>query len=260
MLLLCFYGGLQSLFKGNISYLMRKVLALLTVSMDGWETKWGIIDAGPVWFLVALFIVREIFYLLQLCFRNSNTMYKDIIVLMLAIIVSMTAVLIHPYLHFIPFCILPALTALAFYAVGWYVHKYSFHWWAAIISVVCWPFAIIYGKVGLSSCTMEYYPLSFLGACGGTCVVYLLCKGLATLSVDHSLFHSLIGALAWCGMYSLPILCMHQLEMYSSVMYSLQCRIPYISYLMGWGEMVIAIILAYAVIHIPYLKYFYTSE
>ncbi len=53
------------------------------------------------------------------------------------------------------------------------------------------------------------------------------------------------------------MLCMHHLEMYSSVIYSLQCRIPQVHYLIGYGEVLVAIVLATVVLKIPGLKNVY---
>ena len=53
------------------------------------------------------------------------------------------------------------------------------------------------------------------------------------------------------------MLCMHHLEMYSSVIYSLQCRIPQTHYFIGYGELLVAIVLAAVVLKIQGLKNVY---
>jgi len=53
------------------------------------------------------------------------------------------------------------------------------------------------------------------------------------------------------------MLCMHHLEMYSSVIYSLQCCIPQTHYFIGYGELLVAIVLAAVMLRIPYLKSVY---
>lgn len=238
MAMLCLWGGIQSYCKDDISYFMRDFLSFLAASTDGWETRWGLVSAGPMWFLIALFLVRIEFYWLQHIVNKFTSQYNDIILLLCSIVLSVIAVIIHPYLPSLPFCIMQSLTALAFYVVGWYVHKHPLPKWAYIICVLCWPLAIRYGYVGLSSCTMQIYPISFIGACGGTYMVYLLCKGLDTLRsyiihYSHHAFH-LPSPLAWCGHYSLPVLCMHDFELYSSFMWSIACRLP-IHYERIWG-------------------------
>ena len=85
-------------------------------------------------------------------------------------------------------------------------------------------------------------------------MVYLLCKGWSKVLSAFKL----PSALAWCGVYSLAILCMHELEMYSGFMYSVVCRIPQAACLLGWGEVAIGLIMAIIVVHIPYLKKVYS--
>lgn len=253
MLMLCAWGGVQAVAKQDVSFFLRHLFSMLTASADGWQTKWGLVYAGPMWFLIALFWVREIFYGIQRVCKCMKK-YRDELVVGLSVALSIASVLIHPYLPSLPFCIMQACTALAFYAVGWYIHNHPQPWWVYGISVVVWPFAIFFGGVGIDSCALQYYPLSFIGACGGTYAVYLLCKAYSHM---RSKIHNPISIIGWIGVCSLAILCMHDLEMYSDVMFSLKCRIPSIYCIMGWGEIVIAIIMAYIVIKIPYLKDIY---
>ena len=253
MLMLCAWGGLQSIAKHDVSFLLRHFFSMLTASSDGWQTKWGLIYAGPMWFLVALFWVREIFYGLQRMFMRVNR-YGDELVVGVSIVLSVASVMIHPFLPSLPFSIMQACAALAFYAVGWYIHNHPMPWWVYTLSVLVWPFAILYGNVELESAYLAYYPLSFIGACGGTYVVYIICKYYSHL---RSKFHYPFSMIGWMGVYSLAILCMHDLEMYSDVMFSLKCRIPSMEIIMGWGELIIAMILAYIILKIPYLKNIY---
>lgn len=253
MLMLCAWGGIQAILKHNASFFLRHVFSMITASADGWETKWGLIYAGPIWFLVALFWVRELFYGIQrMCMRVKK--YGDESVVVISVIISLASVLIYPYLPSLPFSIMQACTALAFYAVGWYVHNHPQPWWVYGISLVVWPLAILYGGVGLDSCALQYYPLSFIGACGGTYVVYILCK---EYSILRTKIYNPISIIRWVGLSSLAILCMHDLEMYSDVMFSLKCRISSLECIMGWGEIVIAMILAYIIMKIPFIKDIY---
>jgi fucose 4-O-acetylase-like acetyltransferase len=253
MLMLCAWGGIQAVAKQDVSFFLRHLLSMVSASSDGWQTKWGLIYAGPMWFLIALFWVRELFYGIQrVCMRVDK--HRDELVVGIAVVLSIVAVLIHPYLPSLPFSIMQACTALAFYVVGWYIHNHPKPWWVYILSVLVWPFAILYGHVALDCCCIDYYLLSFIGACGGTYMVYLLCKAYSYLRSKVHLTLSIIG---WIGINSLAILCMHELEMYSDIMNSIQCRLPYVSVFMGYGEIVIAIIMAYILLKMPYLKEIY---
>lgn len=248
MLMLCVWGGVQSIAKHDVSFFLRHLFSMLTASADGWETKWGLIYAGPIWFLIALFWVRELFYGIQCaCMRVKK--YGDELVVGITVILSVASVMIHPYLPSLPFCIMQSCTALAFYAVGWYIHNHPMPWWVYVLFVVVWPFAILYGNVELESAYLAYFPLSFIGACGGTYMVYLLCKAYSHL---RSKVHCPISIIGWVGLNSLPILCMHEFEMYSDIYYSLLCRLP-ISCERAWGG-AIAILLAWIILKIPYLK------
>lgn len=257
MLMLCAYGGIQAFAKHDISFFLRHLFSMLAASADGWHSQWGLIYAGPMWFLIALFWVREIFYGLQyMCAHMLK--YGDECIGGISIVFSVLSVIIHPYLPSLPFCIMQAITALAFYAVGWYVHRHLMPWWGYAFCVLVWPFAILYGSIELESAYLAFYPLSFIGACGGTYVMYLLCKGISRI---HELVQTMNitlhmpSPLAWCGMYSLPILCMHTFEMHSDLYYSVICRIPII-YERAW-EGVIAILFAWVILKIPYLKEVY---
>lgn len=231
MLMLCAWGGIQAYAKHDISCFLRHLFSLLTASADDWHSQWGLIYAGPMWFLIALFWVREIFYGIQrACARMLK--YGDECIVGISILLSVISVIVHPYLPSLPFCIMQAFTAIAFYAIGWYVHKHPMPWWGYAFCVLVWPFAILYGQIQLESSYIAYYPLSLIGACGGTYVMYLLCKGISrihelmsTINIKHNTLQ-IPSPLAWCGMYSLPILCMHTFEMHSDLYYSVICRIP----------------------------------
>ena len=239
MLMLCAWGGIQAYAKHDLSFFLRHLFSLLTASADGWHSQWGLIYAGPMWFLIALFCVREIFFGIQyLCVRITK--YGDECILGISIALSVLSVIIHPYLPSLPFCIMQAFTALAFYAIGWYVHKYPMQWWVYVMCVIVWPVSIYYGNVELESAYLAYYPLSFIGACGGTYVIYLLCRAwskvlssISSINIKHHT-SNIASPLSWCGMYSLPILCMHTFEMHSDLYYSTICRIPII-YERAWG-------------------------
>lgn len=257
MLLRCAWGGAQAYFKHDIAYLLQPTLSMLVASPDGWETQWGLVYTGPMWFLIALFWLREMFYGLQYILKSINEQHRDILILAISIGVSIISVIVYPHLPSMPFCIMQAFTAIAFYALGWYVHKHPMPWWVYAICVVVWPFAICYGGVQLAFCGLKYYPLSFIGACGGTYVVYLICEGLVR-GFRSIHFESILKPLSWGGINSLAILCMHEFEMYTAFIYSIKIRIPEVQYLIGWGEVFIAILLAYIVIKLPYIRKVYS--
>ena len=257
------WGGFQAYLKHDISYLLQPTLSMLVASPDGWETQWGLVYTGPMWFLVALFWIREFFYGLQLALNNLDPKYRDLGILGISIVLSIIAVIVYPHIAPFPFGLTQAFTSMAFYALGYYVYRHPFPKWVYALSVLVWPFAIHYGSVSLAFCTIDYYPLSFIGACGGTYVIYLLCKGwskvlsyISSLNIKHATVN-FTSPLTWCGVNSLAILCMHELELYSGFLYSIICRVPQAAYLVGWGEILIAIVMALIVLNMPVLKKVY---
>lgn len=87
MLMLCTWGGIQAYAKHDISFFLRHLFSLLTASADGWHSQWGLIYTGPMWFLIALFVVRELFYGLQyVCVRIAK--YGDECVLGISIVLG----------------------------------------------------------------------------------------------------------------------------------------------------------------------------
>lgn len=248
MLMLCAWGGVQAFAKHNVGFFMRPFLSMVSATADGYDSAWGLIYVGPIWFLVALFWVRELFSGIQCAFMRVNK-YGDEWIVGVSVVLSVVSVVVHPYLPALPFSIMQAFTALGFYAVGWYVHKHPMPWWIFWGSVVVWPFAFVYGEVDIACCKVDYYPLSFVGACGGTYVVYLLCKGWAWVLNKKPY---IVSPLTWCGVYSLPILCMHTFDMSSDIFHSVMLRLPF-NFDRLW-EMAVAIVLALGVMKVPYLK------
>lgn len=257
MLMLCVWGGIQSIAKHDVSFFLRHFFSMITASADGWNSQWGLIYAGPMWFLIALFIVREIFAGLQFLCRHIGEKYRDLSIVGISLVLSVISVSIHPLLPSLPFCLMQAFTAIAFYAVGWYFHQHPIPQWLKIVCFLIWPIAIIYGGINIESCRIHYYLLSFIGAFGGTYAVYILCKVLEKLQTNITRLKPIFSPLAWCGKFTLPILCMHELEMYSGIMYSLKCRIPSIAIALGWGEIFLAIVMTIILIYVPYLKKVY---
>ena len=180
---------------------------------------------GPMCYAWAFVIRRELFYGIQYILKEADEKYKDILIFAISLLLSISSVYLHRYLcPVLPFSIMQIFVCLPFYVVGWYIHKRPIPGWVYLISVIAWLFANKYGGVALGCCGMKYYPLSFIGACGGTYVVYLVCKGLAYIINNNLVAKELLFPLSWCGVYSLPILCMHEYEMQSGIMYSVMQR------------------------------------
>lgn len=249
--MLCAWGGIQAIAKHDVGFFIRPFLSMISATPDGYNSAWGLIDVGSLWFLVALFWVRELFYGIN-CVRMRVNKYGDELVVGVSIALSVTSVLIHPYMPALPFSFMQAFTASGFYAVGWYVYKHPMPWWMYGLCVIVWPIAFIYGEVDIACCKVNHYLLSFIGACGGTYVIFLVCKAWGWVLNTIHRTPDIISPLAWCGKYSLPFLCMHELEMRSGIYWSLRCRVPIdCECLCGGG---IALLFAYILIKLPILK------
>lgn len=257
MLMLCAWGIILAIAKHHVGFFLKQFFTMLTATIDGYESPWGLIYVGPLWFLVTLFWVRELFYGIQrTCMRMCR--YKDELIVGISIALSLVSVLIRPYLPALPFSFMPAFTAIAFYAIGWYVYNHPLPWLVYALSVLVWPFAILYGQVAIDECRIAYYPLSFIGACGATYAIYLLCKGwskvlsyISSLSIKHSSLN-ITSPLSWCGMYSLPILCMHTFVLHADIINSIMLRMP-ANYECLWGGG-ITVLFAYIIMKLPILK------
>lgn len=252
MFMLVVWGAVQAYAKQDIAFFIRPLLSLVLANADPINTQWGMPYAGCLWFLVALFVARECFALLQMALRNVSSKCRSHIILVICIVISWLVSVIHPRMVSLPFSIAQGLTALVFVAAGWYVRQTpNVAEWVKWLCVLCWPLSIMYGGINMESCTLSAYPLSVSGACGA---VFLLYRVFSLEKMKGNVFSR---CLTWCGINSLVILCMHHLEMYSSVIYSLQCRIPQVYYLIGYGEVLVAIVLATVVLKIPGLKNVY---
>lgn len=62
----------RSLFKGSYENVILMLLRLAWSSGDIYESNYGLLVLGPLWFLIALFWAREILMFLQVVFRKIN--------------------------------------------------------------------------------------------------------------------------------------------------------------------------------------------
>lgn len=163
---------------------------------------------GAIWFLWALFWCKEIFNLVQNCeLHKYLTPPHTHIFLLLA----MAAVVIDRCLVNMPFALLPGISAIPFYAIGYSIHKNGgfekINKWIAIACVALWGLSFSFFNMSMSYCYADNYVVNFLGACGGTYVVWHVSKMISRFS------GLLVGFLVWIGRNSLIILCIHAFEL-----------------------------------------------
>lgn len=270
MLMLSLWGGVQAILKHDWTMALRHPLSLLWASGDAIRSeKYGLIYAGPMWFLIALFWMREIFYygagwILRWAkgdMARGDDAKGDKIVVGVSILISIGAMLLHPLVEPLPFCLFQGLAAIEFYAIGWYAHRHKIPWWLKILCIVCWPLAIMWGGLELESCVYNCYPLDVLGACGAVLVLYQLCDWLSKgmLKLFPTAYTAHHTPLQWIGINSLAILCMHTFDLNSGMIYSFLCRLPFdmSAPVLVVVRMVLAIGLAWVVTMLPVLRKVY---
>lgn len=260
MLMLSLWGFVQAVLKHDWTIALRHPLSLLWASGDAiWSETYGLIYAGPMWFLIALFWLREIFYYGAgwiLGWAKGDEMVVGV-----SILVSVGAMLLHPLVEPLPLCLFQGLAAIEFYAIGWYAHRHKIPWWLKVLCIVCWPLAIMWGGLELESCVYNCYPLDVMGACGAVLVLYQLCdwasKGI--LRLFPNAYTKFQTPLQWIGINSLAILCMHTFDLHSGMIFSFLCRLPFevSTSILVAVRMLLAIGLAWLVIKIPGLRKVY---
>lgn len=262
MLLLSVWGILQSVLKQNWILALRHPLSLLWASGDAIKSeKFGLIYAGPMWFLIALFWTREIFYYGAGWITTKYRKWGDEVVVFLSLIISFFAKLIHPYVDPFPWSVLQGIAMLVFYSIGWYVSRHHIPVWTKILCVVCWPLAIKWGGIDLSSCVYNLYLLDIMGSCGAVIVVYLICKwtSMALKKIDINIYTQHITLMQWIGLNTMAVLCMHTFDLHSGMIYSVLIRLPF--EVSAWAlvgvRMLLAIGLAWLVTKMPGLKRVY---
>lgn len=152
---------------------------------------------GAIWFLLALFWCRTFFNIINV--RHNHPFLT-------AGIVAIIATLIDYYIINLPFAILPGLSAMMFYALGYYFKIKETPIWIKFALIISYPFSFFFCKIYMVQCAYQLYPLAIAGACGGTLLVYLL----SDLIRKKTLYIS--KSLSWIGRLSLVILCWHMLE------------------------------------------------
>ena len=183
--------------KHDWSPLTRMALSYLFASTDELPTRWGLLYLGITWFLLALFWAKAMFLYLSRWPRWR---------LVVSILLAVAALVLHYYVHYTPWCLTLALTALPFVTIGYEWRRTTLPVWAICLLVAAWVAALIFSQLDMYGHEWGIYPLSLVGACGGTWVFYTLCR----LCAKH--LPAVGKALAWLGIASLAIMCMHDFE------------------------------------------------
>lgn len=174
---------------------------------------------GPIWFLLGLFFSRLLFY-----FLLKNIRFY----LIIAFIISSITLLYKAQLQILPLALLPALGCVLFLAIGYTLNinktlsylnnKYPIQ--SLIIGFIFWSISATYGKVEVVNCTFNLWILDYLGALGGTYVIFRL-----SCLIDKS-NNRIKNFFVYTGIYSIVIFCIHSFETSLNLWYLFQ---PYFS-------------------------------
>ena len=172
---------------------------------DAFDTKWGMVSIDSLWFLMALFWARCFFRWIGRCCSRSQK-FQDELILVVCIGISVMSIKLHSILPKVPFGVLHGLSALNFYAAGWYLKRHHLPSWAYLCLVGVWLVALRFGGIYMAGYQYGCYPIDMLGAIGATWLVYELSRFLCLhMPKVSKLFR-------WFGVNSLAILCINTLD------------------------------------------------
>lgn len=150
-------------------------------------------QAGPIWFLLALFWCKLYFALI---FRYCNKWWLEV-----SVVLSILFIFICYYYINIPLCAGAGFTVLVFYAMGLYIKEIGMdniqHRW---LIYLFWIASVYYTTLNTSRYTYDIVPLSILGGVCGTIAIYDLSALIKGWFEKFLIF---------AGINSLPILCCH---------------------------------------------------
>ena len=190
---------------GNYNYTVSQVFSLFWAG-DALPTRFGTLSLDSMWFLVALFWVKCSFHGMSCFVNKAFTRYKDEVLVVMSLIVSFGAVALHMVVPYVPWELLKGLSALWFFAVGWYMKRYRLPVFVLIACSLCWLAALKFGSLNMVNYAYKVYPLDVVGAVGATWLIYLLSKVIN----NYTSWTSRI--LQWFGVNSLLVLCVNTLD------------------------------------------------
>ncbi len=230
------------------SHAICNALSLFWADICRLPTAYGAVGIGVVWFLLALLWAKIVLLLLS---RWEKW------VLPISFALSIGALLLHKVFPYSVWCLSVGLISLPFVSIGWWVRRHKLPLWFKVVLIICWILALMFSKMDIYEYCFFNYPLDVLGACGGTYVLYWICKHINAEQIRNSwLVGWLPQLLAYLGTMSLAIMCMHNFEMDAHLGNRLRAMVGI--ELPVWGlyvwRYVITIILAIVMVQVPKLK------
>ena len=190
-------------------FLFIKILVLLYSSgnptiVQGWIDVPGI---GITWFLVALFVSRGIYDLIQLSIKNK------LIRLTVVGILCILGIVIERFIS-LPFSLNIALSVLPFFVVGEYLKNFSFKQNAVrklLISFAIWASTFLITELitksylELAAHRYPLFPLCYITAVAGTIFISEIC-----LIISDKF--TISKSISYLGRFSLYMLCIHSMD------------------------------------------------
>ena len=212
------------------SFSIRKVTldVLSTLFFDG-----HVSINGPLWFLLTLFLVRQV---ANVILPSTNDKYYWPKIISIVLIGSCAAYAFwHWKIKNLPLWIINGTTGFVFYALGYSMHKYETKWWlivpCAMCYIVCcvWGFSVVGMRTNVLLTPNKLYILN-IPECFAGIVVFNVCCRIA-VEYCHKYLHWLLAPLKVVGSYAMVIYVTHAL-LYKSVVnitmiYKLGAVIPY---------------------------------
>ncbi len=238
----CFNGFAQNDFTPAI----RKLMSLFWADVNVLQTGFGPVNIGVVWFLLALFWAKTFLLFLS---RWGKW------VLPISFVLSAGALLLHKVFPYSVWCLSLGLVCLPFVAFGWWLRQNKLPLWIKVCLILAWLVAIKISHLDIYSYNWGRYPLDVIGACGGTCFLYLICKLLNKDSLKRYIGW-LQKSLVYLGFISLAIMCFHCFEMETDLGNYLRALVGInmpVWALYVW-RYALTIALAVAAVHVPKIK------
>ena len=157
--------------------------------------KYSKFQAGPIWFLLALFWCRQYF---NIIYKNWTKWYLPI-----CFVLSLVFWIFLRKVINIPLCIGAGFTGLMFYATGLFLREWgidnfkNWHYW---VMLVAWILAIRFSYLNMAQYTYHHFYLCIPGAIFGTILVYKFSTFIKGILAD---------CMAFIGQHTLEILCSH---------------------------------------------------
>lgn len=171
--------------------------------MGSWNPliKTNELQAGPIWFLLALFWCKIYYNIIQKRYPKHT--------FLICIILTLIFWKIDEKIMNLPLCIGCGFTGLFFYGSGIILRKrninnFKYRW----IAYAIWIFAFNYSYLNMAQYIYTWFPLSMLGAICGTITFYDLSKFIKDKAAT---------ILLYIGNHTLDILCCHTIAWVSRI-------------------------------------------